>query len=106
MVYVNVFQTGQENLCKIGRTRGDVEKRRQDLSTGNPHLFFIFRVIKTGYATPVGNFPEFENPVLANKLKFQLGQSGGNVCIAIWQNKSTLRYHHSFLEEATELFQC
>lgn len=39
MAYIYVFQSGQENLYKIGRTRGDVEKRRKDLSTGNRRVW-------------------------------------------------------------------
>lgn len=47
MASVYVFQHGDEDLFKIGRTRGDVEKRRKDLSTGNPVELKIFDVIET-----------------------------------------------------------
>ncbi len=40
MANVYVFQSGVENLHKIGRTRRDVEKRHQDISAGNPHHIF------------------------------------------------------------------
>ncbi len=56
MAYVYVFQSGSENLFKIGRTRGDVEKRRKDLSTGNPHPLSIFRVIETDHDSLFENF--------------------------------------------------
>ena len=47
MAYVYIFQSGSDNLFKIGRTKGDVEKRRKNLSTGNPHQLTAYRVIET-----------------------------------------------------------
>ena len=55
MAYVYVFPSVGENLYRIGRTRGDVGKRHQDLSPGNPHPLKTFRVIETGHI----NFPVF-----------------------------------------------
>ncbi len=56
MAYVYILQSGSENLYKIGRTRGDVEKRRKDLSTGNPHPLTTFRVIETDHDSLFENF--------------------------------------------------
>ncbi len=56
MAYVDVFQRGDENLFKIGCTRGDVEKRRNDPSTGNPYPLTTFRVIEPDQDFTSGNF--------------------------------------------------
>jgi len=46
MAYVYVLQNGSENSFKIGRTKGDVDDRIRELSTGNPNLK-KFHVIET-----------------------------------------------------------
>ncbi len=56
MAHVYVFQSGGENLFKIRRTRGDVEKRRKDGSTGNPHPLTTSRVIETDHDSLFENF--------------------------------------------------
>ena len=47
MPSVYIFQHGSKDLFKIGRTKGNVEKRRKALSTGNPVELRIFDVIET-----------------------------------------------------------
>jgi hypothetical protein len=47
MAYVYVLRSGTENFFKIGRTRGDVDARIQQLSTGNPYPLTKFGVIDT-----------------------------------------------------------
>jgi hypothetical protein len=47
MAHVYVLRSGAENIFKIGRTRGDVDARIQQLSTGNPYAFAKFEVIET-----------------------------------------------------------
>ncbi len=56
MAFVYVFQSGDENLYKIGRTKSDVEKRRKDLSTGNPNPLKTYRVIETERDSLVENY--------------------------------------------------
>jgi hypothetical protein len=46
MAYVYVLRNGTENIFKIGRTKGDVDDRIRELSTGNPYLK-KFDVIET-----------------------------------------------------------
>ncbi len=77
MAYVYVFQRGGENLFKTGLTRGDVEKRRKDLSTGNPHPLTTFRVIETVHDSLPENFLEFEQTVMVNKPKSRIGPAAG-----------------------------
>jgi hypothetical protein len=36
MAYVYILRSGTENIFKIGRTKGDVDTRILQLSTGNP----------------------------------------------------------------------
>jgi hypothetical protein len=47
MAYVYLLRSGTENIFKIGRTRGDVDARIQQLSTGNPYPLTKFEVIET-----------------------------------------------------------
>jgi len=47
MAFVYILRSGDEDLFKIGRTRGDVEARIKHLSTGNPHPLTPFDVIET-----------------------------------------------------------
>jgi hypothetical protein len=49
--YVYVLRSGTENIFKIGRTRGDVDARIRQLSTGNPYPFTKFEVIETEHDT-------------------------------------------------------
>jgi hypothetical protein len=56
MAWVYVLQHGEEELFKIGRTRGDVEKRRKDLSTGNPVELTLFDSIETERDNVVENY--------------------------------------------------
>ncbi len=64
MAYVYDFQSGGENLYKIGRTLGDSEKCRKDFSTSNPHPLNTFRVIETDHDSLVGNFLRRKSIVL------------------------------------------
>ncbi len=56
MPSVYIFQHGSNDLFKIGRTRGDVEKRRKALSTGNPVELRIFDVIETQHDNVVEKY--------------------------------------------------
>ena len=47
MAYVYVLRSGAENIFKIGRTKGDVDARILQLSTGNPYPLTKFDVIET-----------------------------------------------------------
>lgn len=49
MPYVYIFQSGDTNYFKIGRTRSDVEQRRRELSTGNPHPLKLVDCIETDH---------------------------------------------------------
>lgn len=55
MAFVYVLQSGDDNYFKIGRTEGEIEKRRKDLSTGNPKPLTLFDSIETSYASLVEN---------------------------------------------------
>lgn len=56
MAFVYFFQNGETDYFKIGRTKSNVEKRRKELSTGNPALLSIFEVIETEHDSLVENF--------------------------------------------------
>lgn len=56
MASVYVFQSGNDNYFKIGRTKGDIEKRRKDLSTGNPQSLTLFDFIETDYDSLVEKY--------------------------------------------------
>jgi len=56
MAFVYVLQSGEEPYFKIGRTRGDVEKRRKELSTGNPKPLVVFDTIETDHDALVENY--------------------------------------------------
>jgi Meiotically up-regulated gene 113 len=47
MAFVYILRSGDGDLFKIGRTRGDVESRRKHLSTGNPQTLTVFDSIET-----------------------------------------------------------
>jgi T5orf172 domain len=47
MAYVYVLRSGAENIFKIGRTKGDVDARILQLSTGNPYPLTKFDLIET-----------------------------------------------------------
>lgn len=47
MAFVYALRSADEDLFKIGRTRGDLEARIKQLSTGNPHPLTRFDVIET-----------------------------------------------------------
>jgi hypothetical protein len=49
MAFVYVLRSGDEELFKIGRTRGDLEARIRQLATGNPHRLTLFDHIETEY---------------------------------------------------------
>ena len=56
MAFVYVFQSGSTNFFKIGRTKGDIEKRRKDLSTGNPEPLKLFDHIETDHDSLVEKY--------------------------------------------------
>ena len=56
MAFVYIFQSGEENIFKIGRTKNDVEKRRKALSTGNPKELKVFDIIETDHDSDVENY--------------------------------------------------
>ncbi|MGD1901707.1 MAG: GIY-YIG nuclease family protein [Geitlerinemataceae cyanobacterium] len=56
MAFVYIFQSGDGNFFKIGMTRKDPEKRRKELSTGNPHPISVFDLIETDEANAVENY--------------------------------------------------
>ena len=56
MASVYVFQHGNKSLFKIGRTRGDVGRRRRELSTGNPVELKLFHELETDHDAMVENF--------------------------------------------------
>ncbi len=45
--YVYILASGRENVFKIGRTKGSVEKRIKALNTGNPSPLVLFDIIET-----------------------------------------------------------
>ena len=47
MAYVYVFQSGDEDLFKIGKTKRDVADRGRQLATGNPRRLVLFDSIET-----------------------------------------------------------
>jgi Meiotically Up-regulated Gene 113 (MUG113) protein len=49
MAFVYVLRSGEEQLFKIGRTRGDLQARIRQLATGNPHRLTLFDHIETEY---------------------------------------------------------
>ena len=49
MAFVYVLRSGEEELFKIGRTRGDLHARIRQLATGNPHRLTLFDHIETDY---------------------------------------------------------
>ncbi len=51
MAFVYILRSGDEDLFKIGRTRGDLHARIKHLSTGNPHRLALFDHIETQYET-------------------------------------------------------
>ncbi len=44
---VYILRSGDSDMLKIGRTRGEVRERIKQLCTGNPHPLSIFREIDT-----------------------------------------------------------
>jgi hypothetical protein len=56
MAFVYIFQSGTDNFFKIGMTRKDPEKRRKELSTGNPYPLTLFDLIETEEANIVENY--------------------------------------------------
>lgn len=49
MAFVYVLRSGEEQLFKIGRTRGELQARIRQLATGNPHRLTLFDHIGTEY---------------------------------------------------------
>lgn len=47
MAFVYILRSGNEDLFKIGRTRGELAARIKNLSTGNPHALTLFDSIET-----------------------------------------------------------
>ena len=56
MAFVYVFQSGDGNYFKIGRTKDEIEKRRKALSTGNPKELKLFDHIETDYDSEVEKY--------------------------------------------------
>lgn len=56
MAYVYILKNGDSNYYKIGRTKGDIEKRRKSLSTGNPQPLSLFDFIETEHDVIVEKF--------------------------------------------------
>jgi Meiotically up-regulated gene 113 len=56
MATVYFLRSGNEDLFKIGITRGDVEARRKNLSTGNPHGLVEFARVETPNASATETF--------------------------------------------------
>ena len=56
MAFVYVFQSGDGNYFKIGRTKDEIEKRRKALSTGNPKELKLFDHIVTDYDSEVEKY--------------------------------------------------
>ena len=56
MATVYFLRHGNEDLFKIGITRGDVEARRKSLSTGNPHGLVEFGRVETPNASATETF--------------------------------------------------
>jgi hypothetical protein len=53
---VYILQSGDENLYKIGMTRGEVGTRRRGLTTGNPHPLTEYASIETDHPSKVESF--------------------------------------------------
>ena len=68
MAFVYVFQSGDGNYFKIGRTKDEIEKRRKALSTGNPKELKLFDHIETDYDS------EVEKSNLIKLLKPNIGK--------------------------------
>lgn len=47
MAFVYILRSGSEDIFKIGHTHNEPNRRRKQLSTGNPHPLTIFDVIET-----------------------------------------------------------
>src|SRR5262249_347666 len=47
MAFVYVLRSGNEDLFKFGRTRGELQARIQQLATRNPHPLTLFDYIET-----------------------------------------------------------
>ncbi len=56
MPYVYIFQNGKDNYFKIGRTKSTLEKRKKELSTGNPKPLTLFDFIETDQDSLVENY--------------------------------------------------
>jgi hypothetical protein len=56
MAKVYFFRSAEEDRFKIGLTRGDVEKRRKSLSTGNPNPLVEFARVETENASATETF--------------------------------------------------
>jgi len=56
MAHVYVLRSGTENIFKIGRTKGDVDARILQLSTGNPYPLTKFDVIETEHDAQCENY--------------------------------------------------
>ena len=56
MAFVYVFQSGDGNYFKIGRTKDEIEKRRKALSTGNPKELKLFDHIETDHDSEVEKY--------------------------------------------------
>src|SRR5689334_11225282 len=56
MATVYFLRNGNEDLFKIGITRGAVEDRRKALSTGNPHGLVEFARVETPNASATETF--------------------------------------------------
>ena len=56
MAFVYVFQSGDGNYFKIGRTKDEIEKRRKALSTGNSKELKLFDHIETDHDSVVEKY--------------------------------------------------
>jgi hypothetical protein len=56
MGLVYMLRSGEEDLFKIGMTRGDVDVRKKGLATGNPHPLTEYASIQTDHPSKVESF--------------------------------------------------
>ncbi len=53
---VYILRSGDEDLFKIGMTRGEVSARQRGLATGNPHPLSVYATIETDQPSKVESF--------------------------------------------------
>src|SRR5215469_975464 len=97
VAFVYVFRSGDQDIFKIGHTRNEPNKRRKQLSTGNPHPLTIFDVIETESKQHVV-CETFLKKILRSK-KFIDGDADEFFCVDPSELKVAIRKTREFLEE-------